>query len=290
VARAIPKTEPLWPKYQQYAEQYDEAPYAVVAFAFQAWHNSEGRPAFLNGTFYPTGCWFHFPVLMVMKIPLPVMLLAFATLFRFRRSFNPFMVVALLLVLVTLTAKLQIGVRLVLPVIALGYVAVAVGVVRGFGRCGTYAGFTAVLVIAATSVWVWPHGLCYLNQLAGGPSAAHDRVADSNLDWGQGIPDLLEWHKANGEPEIALWYFGTDPAAWKPPFVQIAPERASIATGDDFRRFVGPRYVAVGATVTSLHPESTLAKRVVVEYLRTQKPVARTPTFVVYDFREPAAK
>jgi len=211
-------------------------------------------------------------------------------LFRFRRAFNPFVLAALLLTCVTLTANLQIGVRLVLPVIAMGYLAVAIGVVRGFGRCGVVAGFVAVAVTAAISAWVWPHGLGYLNQLAGGPSAAPSRVSDSNLDWGQGIPDLLEWQKAHGEPEIALWYFGTDPAAWKAPFVPIAPEHAPIANGDDFRRFVGPRLLAVGTTVMTLHPEATPSKREAIGYLRTQRPVGRTPTFVIYDFREPAPR
>ncbi len=287
VAKSIPRSEPLKPRYDRFAEEYDQVPYAVVAFAFQWWHNSSGRPAFLNGTYYPEGCWFHFPVLMAMKIPLPVMVLGLAALLRFRRAFNPFMVVALVLAFVTLTAKLQIGVRLVLPVIAMGYVAVAVGVVRGFGRCGAWGGLVAVALITATSLWVWPYGLGYLNQLAGGPQAAPDRVSDSNLDWGQGIPDLLEWHKANGEPEIALWYFGTDPLAWKPPFSPIAPEKAAIANGDDLRQFVGPRILAVGTTVISLHPDAPPSKRAILEYLRTVKPLARTPTFVIYDFRNP---
>jgi len=285
VLKAIPKTDPQRERYQRYADEYDQVPYAVVAFAFQMWHNSTGRPAFLNGTYYPEGCWYHFPVLLSMKIPVPVMLLALGVLLRIRRAFNPVMSIALVLLMVTLTAKLQTGIRLVLPVVALGYVAVAVGVVRGYGRCGAYAGCVAVALIAATSVWVWPHGLGYLNQLAGGPSAAPERVADSNLDWGQGIPDLLEWHKANGEPRIMLWYFGTDPAAWKSPFMPIGPERATITSGGDLRRLVGPNYLAVSTSVLSLHPDISPSKRAAVDYLRTVTPAARTPTFVIYDFR-----
>ncbi|MBA4188002.1 MAG: hypothetical protein C0467_08280 [Planctomycetaceae bacterium] len=285
IAPKIPDSEPLKPRYTALAAKYDPVPYAVAAFAFQLWHNSTGRPSYLNGTYYPEGWRFHFPVLMAMKIPVAALLLGLVALLRMRRGFSPLVVVALALVAVSLTAKLQIGVRLVLPAIALGYIAVAVAVVRGFARCGVWLGVLTVVAVAATSVWVWPYGLGYLNQLAGGPSAAAARVSDSNLDWGQGIPDLLAWHKANGEPPIKLWYFGTDPAAWQPPFTQIGPERAAITNGDELKRLVGPHYLAVGTTILSLHPELTASKREAVAYLRTLTPVARTSTFVIYDLR-----
>jgi hypothetical protein len=287
VAAAIPPTDPLRPRYDKYAADHDQVPYAAVAFLFQWWHNSEGRPTYLNGTYHPAGCWYYFPVLVAMKTPVPVLLLALAAVVRPRRAANPLVAIAAALLVVTLSAKLQTGVRFVLPVLAVGYVAVAVAVVRSWGRWGARAGALAVVAVAATSAWVWPHGLGYLNQLAGGPGAAIERVSDSNHDWGQGIPDLRAWHKANGEPPIALWYFGTDPAAWKPPFQIVGPERAALRTGDDVRRYVGPRVLAVGASVLTLHPDLSPSKRATLDYLRTLAPLARTSAFVVYDFRDP---
>jgi hypothetical protein len=289
ILRGIPADDPLRPRYEGYAAETDRVPYAAAAFLFQWWHNARGDAAFLNGTHYPKGCWYYFPVLIAMKVPVPVWLLGAAALLRPRRALNPVLPFALLLLLVTFKSNLQTGVRLVLPIVALGYVAVAVGAVRAFGRCGAWAGAAAVLVVAGTSAWVWPHGLGYLNQFAGGPAAAHERVCDSNLDWGQGVPDLLAWHRANGEPPIALWYFGTDPAAWKPPFQMVGPERAALRTGDDVRRYVGPRVLAVSQTVLALHPDATPSKRAALDYLRTLTPTARTQTFVIYDFRDQPA-
>jgi hypothetical protein len=281
----IPDRERLKPLYAELAEKYERPPYAAVTFAFQWWHNSEGRPAFLNGTYYPAGCWFYFPVLLAMKIPLPVVVLALAALARPRTLLNPLSLAALLLLATTPMMRLQTGVRLVLPIMAIGYAALAVSVCRGFGRWGVGAGLLAVAVMAGTSAWVWPHGLGYLNQLAGGPAAAHERVSDSNIDWGQGVPDLIAWHKAHGEPPMAVWYFGTDPAAAKPPFEQLFVEHSRIATANEFRAAVKPRLLAVGATVLTLHPFDPPPKAAAMRYLMTLEPIARTATFVIYDFR-----
>ena len=140
--------------------------------------------------------------------------------------------------------------------------------------------------MAAISIWVWPHGLCYLNQLSGGLEAAPRRVTDSSLDWGQGIPELRAWHEANGRPPTVIWYFGTDPAVRRPPFEQLPLEALPIANPDDLRRVVGPRVLAVGYTVITLHPDGPPAKVVALRYLKTRKPLARTATFVLYDFRD----
>ncbi len=285
IAKVIPDSEPLKPRYQELAKQFDQVPYAGVAFLFQMWHNSEGRPTFLNGTYYASGVWYYFPVLLLMKTPIPVLVLGVISLLRPRSIVMPLAFVTLALLAVTLTAKLQTGVRLVLPIMAIGYIVVAVAVCRGFGRRGAMMGLVAIAVMAATSAWVWPHGLGYLNQLAGGPSAAHQRVTDSNLDWGQGLPELRAWHRAQGEPPMALWYFGTDPAAHAPPFILIPVEKVPIHTTKDFRDTVGPKLFAVAYTVITLHPHDPPAKAIGIRDLMLREPVARTETFAIYDFR-----
>jgi hypothetical protein len=284
----IPDDEPLKPSYVELARTYDRVPYAVVAFAFQWWHNSRGRPAYLNGTFYPEGCWFYFPVVLAMKTPLPVLALGLLALLRPRAVFHVLTAVTVVLLLVTLRANLQTGVRHVLPVLVLGYVGVAVAVCRGLGRFGCRAGTTAVATMLAVSAWVWPHGLGYLNQLFGGPSAAFYRVSDSNLDWGQGLPDLLEWHRANGRPPLALWYFGTDLACHRPPFVLIPFEKLPITSAEQVVSTVDRKLLAVGATQLTLHPELNPAKAVVVNYLKGRRPLTHTATFLIYDFRDPS--
>jgi hypothetical protein len=217
-----------------------------------------------------------------------VFLLALAAVPRPRALANPLSLAALLLLVVLLRANLQTGVRLALPVVAVGYCALATALARGYPRRAPFIGLPAVLAVALTSAWAWPHGLGYLNQLAGGMEAAPRRVSDSNIDWGQGLPELRAWHRANGEPHLIVWYFGTDPAVRKPPFQQFPLEALPIRNGDDLRKAVGPQVLAVGDTVITLHPDGPPAKVAALEYLRTRKPLARTATFVLYDFRDEA--
>jgi hypothetical protein len=65
---------------------------------------------------------------------------------------------------------------------------------------------------AAESLRIRPDYLAYFNQLAGGPAAGYQHLADSSLDWGQDLPALKDWLDAQGlnRPEgVYLSYFGT---------------------------------------------------------------------------------
>jgi 4-amino-4-deoxy-L-arabinose transferase-like glycosyltransferase len=72
-----------------------------------------------------------------------------------------------------------------------------------------------VLALNAASVlWVHPHYLTYFNELAGGPLGGGRHLADSNIDWGQGLLALRDWlHDRDAGRKLYLAYFGTmDPA------------------------------------------------------------------------------
>ncbi|MCI0704005.1 MAG: hypothetical protein L0241_23345 [Planctomycetia bacterium] len=290
VSQLVPPHEPLADKYKELAAKYqnDRVPHALGAFAFQWWRDSVGRPTFVNGTYYPNGYRYYFPLMIAMKVPLPVFVLAALLVIRPRAMLNPFALAALLMLGALLSANLQIGVRLAMPVIAMGYIAVAVGVARAYPQCAKWFGAVAVLTIMATSVWVWPHGLCYVNQAFGGLEAAPRQMTDSNLDWGQGIPDLVAWREANSRPPVVIWYFGTDPAAKRDPFRVIPMESLAINSEGDLRTAVGPNVLAVSYTVISLQPDAPPAKVNALAYLQTKRPLARTATFVLYDFRDPS--
>ncbi|QEG27225.1 hypothetical protein GobsT_19790 [Gemmata obscuriglobus] len=290
VAASVPAGEPLKERYAKWAEGIGsgQVPYAACAFAFQWWHNAQGRPTFLDGVYYPESYRWYFPHVLLMKVPLPIFALALVALLRARAVANPLTFAALLLLAALLTAKLQIGVRLAFPVVAIGYVALAVALARGYPRCATRLAAPAVLALAATSLWVWPHGLGYINQAHGGPKEGYRLVTDSNVDWGHGLPELKEWHAANGEPPICVWYFGTDPAVNQPPFQKFSPEsfKPAITNERELRAAVGSRVLAVGHTVASLHPDAPPEKVVALGCLKARRPVARTATFTLYDFRD----
>jgi hypothetical protein len=76
---------------------------------------------------------------------------------------------------------------------------------------GAFA-FIAVLLVAngVSVARIHPHYLAYFNEVAGGPERALDHLADSNIDWGQGLIALKDWveEHQNGRP-LYLAYFGT---------------------------------------------------------------------------------
>jgi hypothetical protein len=142
----------------------------------------------------------------------------------------------------------------------------------------------ALAAMVGIAVWVWPHGLCYTNQLWGGTAEGWRVASDSNHDWGQGLPELKQWYdtRGGGRP-LAVWYYGTDPAILFPPFKSVPFYFLPVASGDDVRRHCGGGYLAVGTTIFGNGPRRNASAQAVLDWLATQKPVARTTVFVIYE-------
>jgi hypothetical protein len=108
-------------------------------------------------------------------------------------------------------SRVDIGVRVVLPVLPFLYLLAAGLAVSGSLRLLRLAVlFTCLLACGWVAVSVSPHEIGYMNELA--PSRAREApsLADSNLDWGQGLPALKAWMDSAGVESIHLAYFGTD--------------------------------------------------------------------------------
>ena len=187
---------------------------------------------YLNGELSRRGWYHYFLVLLPLKLPLGLLagvLLAGVTGALGR---SPRLAFLLLPPLVFLTlasySRVNLGVRVVLPVLPFLYV-IASGVAirprsgscpaqsarrgRRTGCCklagrvllGVCVGWAALSAARSD-----PFALAYFNELAGGPRGAVRYVADSNVDWGQALPQLKQHLGANGPDVIYLSYFGTD--------------------------------------------------------------------------------
>ncbi len=191
---------------------------------------------YLNGELSRTGWYHYFLVLLPLKLPLGLMaaasLSAVALALRgtglqtgerntgletgAARSEAGSRLAFLLIPAVVFFAlasysRVNLGVRVVLPVLPFVYV-LAAGL--GCGACRRAAGG---VLLAACAAWAGvsavrsdPHPIAYFNELAGGPRGGVRYVADSNVDWGQGLPALKAYLDANGPDVIYLSYFGTD--------------------------------------------------------------------------------
>lgn len=117
----------------------------------------------------------------------------------------------------SLTAKVQIGVRHLLPALPFLALWAGLGAADLWRRGRAARGLLAVLALwtAVSVLRVQPYQLAYFNEAAGGPSGGWRWLADSNLDWGQDLPALARELRARGNPPVYLAYFGVgDPAAY----------------------------------------------------------------------------
>ena len=195
-----------------------------LAFVLQF---ARARGAFMSGEYSVTGWVSFFPWAFVIKTTLPLLVLLTLTGFVAVRLATtakvdwcrnwawktaPLTVLFVVYVAASLASNLNIGHRHLLPIypvlfIATGALAPAV---RTAGR-GAWAVVAALLVWHAAESWrVRPHFLAYFNQIVGGPENGWRHLVDSSLDWGQDLPGLHAWLKANARDEnVSLSYFGT---------------------------------------------------------------------------------
>ncbi len=259
----------------------------------QITHNIRGHGAYLLGQPYRRAVWYYFPVLLTIKLTLPLLITPLAlALIRPRSLVNWASLVAAVLLVLSLTFRVQIGIRLVLPLVALGVVGLAAAVVQvsrglsGWARHLLTAGAGAgILWTVSTAMLVWPHGLSYVNELWGGTSRGYLVVSESNYDWGQGLKDLARWQRMHGVDSLKVWYYGMDPAVWTSPFRLVQLQALPIRGPEDVLARVRGGYLAVGTTFL-YGARITDAQWNAAEYLRTRQPVARTMTFFIYDFRQ----
>ncbi len=184
-----------------------------------------GTPSFLLGQYSDRGWWYYFPVVFLLKTPLPTLiLLAWGSvvfilgLFRRRETgLSPLDAAALLLpalgfLAISLTTDINLGYRHILPVLPFLLVFAATCAVSGsrrqFPLRRFYAAATLSLWLMALTLVTYPHYLAYFNVFAGGPDNGWRSLVDSNLDWGQDLDDLAPWMAKNDVDEVWLSYFG----------------------------------------------------------------------------------
>jgi hypothetical protein len=257
----------------------------------QVKHNIRGHGTYFLGQWYDRATWAYFPVALTMKVPVPMLLLPTSVIALRPRSLNTSLGwVALVLFLFSFNCRVQLGVRFMFPLMALTYVTLAATVAKGWAGDGLrpvprwlVVGVLGTLAFA--SAWAWPDGLGYFNQLWGGSPAGYKYLHDSNHDWGQGLPELKDWHRAHGEPPLAVWYYGTDPACQRPPFRIAMLHCIPVPDVDTFRTLFGEGYLAVGCSL--LHGYSQLSPQTVIalSWINTLTPVARTGQFFIFDLR-----
>jgi hypothetical protein len=264
---------------------------AGSALVRQVSHNLRGHGAFLLGQAAPRSIWCYFPVALSIKSTLSLLALPLLlAVIRPRALANWACAAAGVLLLYSLKCNVQIGVRLVLPLVGLAIPGLAAALVRAWQESPApwqrqilrAAAVACVLWSGVASLRVWPDAICYTNELWGGTARGYLCLSDSNYDWGQGLKELAAWQKQRGLPSLNVWYFGNDPVLDTLPISSVYLHDVSATPEQELAKVRG-KYLA--ASTTFLYGAYTLSEPSagVAEFLRTLTPVDRTQTFLIYD-------
>jgi hypothetical protein len=117
-----------------------------------------------------------------------------------------------------MTSSLNIGVRHVAPVFPFIFIATAVLFAVAMRRWRAailpMLGILGIL-LACETLPAWPNYIAYFNFAVGGSKNGINLLGDSNLDWGQDLPELAKWQAQHPDVPLALNYFGAaDPHAY----------------------------------------------------------------------------
>jgi hypothetical protein len=178
---------------------------------------------FLAGELSSEGWWYYHLAAFALKTSLPVLLLAAGSLVHWvarggmgAREYALWIPILLTFVSNTLFNSLQIGVRHVLPVYPLLFVAASPRVARMLlprrsePQKAMLAACSALLLAwhAFGTIAVAPRYLQFFNEIAGGARDGHRWLVDSNVDWGQDLIRLRDYMRAENIETINLAYFG----------------------------------------------------------------------------------
>jgi len=206
----------------------------LAGFLYTHGHN-QSRASYFLGEIRAVGTPAYFPVALLVKSPTGSVVAMLAALVggawllrhsRPRALSTDLAILALgvpacVYLSLALSAKLNLGVRHVLPL--LPFLFMLAGVVTARWMVGTKrqaAVAVLLLAVAIETVVAWPNYLAFFNAPAGSERGGLWLLGDSNLDWGQDLPALADWQRQNPDVRIWLAYFGqADPTRYGVRFI-----------------------------------------------------------------------
>jgi len=202
--------------------------------SYQRSNVTVGQTAFLAGRLISGGHWAYFPLALLVKTPLPVMiglLAALACSLRHgvgpRWSAIPLIVAPLLYLLVSMMAALNIGHRHLLPILPFLFIFIS-RITPHVSRLTPHASrltfYVLLFWLALGTLHIFPHYLAYFNELAGGPDNGYRYLADSSVDWGQSIKELKRYLDQRDIDTVRLAAFSSlDPSLYDLHFEPLPP-------------------------------------------------------------------
>jgi hypothetical protein len=195
-----------------------------------------GYQGFLFGQMYFGARWFYYPLALLCKLPLSMIMLiaiaAFSPWVNLRESLKEnrgelglLSALAVFAGAVIFLGDLNIGTRYLLPGFPLAIILISrlwrnrpigeFAKMQNTPRKLTRLRNVLLALLAVETMLVCPWFLSFINVAAGGSASGWRLLSDSDFDWGQGLIALRRWMHANRQPSITQAYFGlVDPAIY----------------------------------------------------------------------------
>jgi len=175
-------------------------------------HNSGGDSSSILGQYDYRGWWYYFPVAFALKTPLPFLVLSIVgliwALWRLKQGdyslLRPLIPLTIYTALV-MTSSINIGVRHFLPVFP--FLIMLTGVLlaelcRLKPRFGIPAAIAVFALMTIDAIRTSPYYLSYMNPLKGGMPGWR-LLSDSNVEWGDAVPELVQFLKERGISRVS---------------------------------------------------------------------------------------
>jgi 4-amino-4-deoxy-L-arabinose transferase-like glycosyltransferase len=219
---------------------------------WQIWHSMVGHDASIFGQQGRFGWWYYFPAAFALKTTIPFLLTSIAAIcwsvWRIvkQRDRTPLFVLVpfLLFTALVMMSTINIGVRFYLPAYPFLFI-MSGAVLDRLTRARKLLGAVViVIVIGWSAVEIarsYPNYIPYMNELA----YSHPHwwyLSDSNVEWGDSMPELAAYLHARGETKVRAAMLGAWPLgrygvdfvdALEPPGVN-QPETKYSAIGASF--------------------------------------------------------
>jgi tetratricopeptide (TPR) repeat protein len=174
----------------------------IEAIKGKLFHVERGHFAYLLGNYSTEGWWYYFPVAIVLKTPLPTLLLLSAALYKrpSRKTAVYLLVPIVLLLAVAMRGRINIGLRHILTIYPFIFILAAHSLTKQWGRA-----FGKIILIVlvgwylAQALLITPHHLSFFNVAARGAKNGHRYLIDSNFDWGQNDKYLRRYVESAGK-------------------------------------------------------------------------------------------
>jgi len=174
--------------------------------------NSGGHSSSILGQYDYRGWWYYFPVAFALKTPIPFLLLSLAavvwSIWRIAHGGRTFWFAVAPLAIysaVALTSGINIGIRHFLPAFPFLFMlsgALLAAVYRQAHKAGLILGAGVIGIMAIEAFVTFPYYISYMNSFRG-ENPGWRYLSDSNVEWGDAVPDLVAYLKPRGVTKLS---------------------------------------------------------------------------------------